>query len=157
VTSRRAIVIIILQSEQPDGALECDAVVGNVTQWVEEKVYFVKKTLVAWRINRTCSAVPWQHSDDNEESKRLQLLIGLHPSLLSKVPWPCRVQNGFQHFVLFALRLRWGLCRRDVSGRGRDANVSHGDNWGRRSDGHGLVRVPKGAKSPKVPCALLYQ
>jgi hypothetical protein len=50
-------------------------------------------------------------SDDNEESKRLQLLIGLHPSLLSKVPWPCRVQNGFQHFVLFALCLLWGLCR----------------------------------------------
>jgi hypothetical protein len=46
-----------------DGTLECDVVVGNVMQWVEEKVYFVKKTLVAWRINRTCSAVPWQHSN----------------------------------------------------------------------------------------------
>jgi hypothetical protein len=141
-----------------DGTCECDAVVGNVTQWVEEKVYFVKKTLVAWSIDRTCSAAPWQHSnlvdettgtrhlfsaadvardvllddddtlwtmirnapeynqvfvwrsisDGNNES---QLLIGLHPSLLFKVPWPCRVQNGFQHFVLFALRLLWDLCR----------------------------------------------
>jgi hypothetical protein len=146
-----------------DGTCECDAVVGNVTQWVEEKVYFVKKTLVAWSIDRACSAAPWQHSgnvldettgtrhlfsaadvardvlldndddalwtvirnapeynqvfvwrsisDGNDESKRLQLLIGLHPSLLFKVPWPCRVQNGFQHFVLFALCLLWDLCR----------------------------------------------
>jgi hypothetical protein len=135
------------------------AAIGNVTQWVEEMVYFVKKTLVAWSIDRTCSATIVWHSvnvdettgtrhlfsvadvardvlldddalwtmirnapeysqvfvwrsvlDSNKEPNE-QLLIGLHPSQPCKVPWPCRVQNGFQHFALFAFRLLWDLCQ----------------------------------------------
>jgi hypothetical protein len=43
---------------------------GNVTTWLERKVYFVKKTLVAWSIDRTCTAAPWR-SDLDETGTRL--------------------------------------------------------------------------------------